>query len=495
MATDHADSTSQESLSPAERYDSLWTLEYQPPFLRAFLAKVGSMSLRELADVLRVDQMQRWRYGEDVLAEWYLDQYPRLTEDPEHVLMLLYGEVLSRIERGEQPTLASFLQRFPQYAELLALQWEVHHAVEAGNPGDTITTAAPRRDAIIGPTIPNYEIDGELGRGAVGIVYRARQMPLNRIVALKVVIEGQLARPEKLVRFLEEARSTARLKHPNIVGIHDFGSLPSGPYMALEWVPGGTLAERLKKGPMMPAPAANLLNIIAEAVGHAHTHNVVHRDLKPANILLTETGEPKVADFGLAKHLELGGGATLTGIPVGTALYMAPEQAAGRHRTIGPTADVYSLGAILYEMLTGRPPLSGGTIRETLRLVEETVPEPPRQLNPAIPVDLATIVSKCLEKNPQRRYASARELAVDLQAFREGRPVSARPVTEFERLWRWMKRKPTAALSIVLAILCAVLCCSTIYCFQMWITTEAKYLESAPRIMLPEAPETVSQSP
>jgi serine/threonine protein kinase len=298
------------------------------------------------------------------------------------------------------------------------------------------------------PAVPGYEILAELGRGGMGVVYKARQVSLRRLVALKLIRDGALAGPQQRARFRIEAEVAARMRHPNIVHIYEVGEHQGRPYFAMELVEGGSLHQHLA-GRRLPAPqAAALVRALALAVQHAHAQQIIHRDLKPANILMESRIEdppgeisaslnPKIADFGLAKRLDSDSTAwTHDGAVLGTAGYMAPEQAAGRVREVGPACDVYALGAILYECLTGRPPVVADTWEEALRQVLHYEPTPPARLNADVPRDLETVCLKCLEKEPERRYASAEELADELGRFLEAKPVAAVPLGARERLAR-----------------------------------------------------------
>jgi hypothetical protein len=304
------------------------------------------------------------------------------------------------------------------------------------------------------PTPPGYEIEGELGRGGMGVVYRARQVQLNRTVALKMIRDSSLAGVEERVHFLAEAEAVAAVRHPGIGQIHDFGSHNSLPFFALEFCPNGSLEKKLAGKPLSGREAAHLMEQVARAIHAAHGAGIVHRDLKPGNILLAEDGSPRVTDFGLAKRLEGGQGLTRTGAIMGTPSYMAPEQAQGKSKAIGPAADVYAVGAVLYECLTGRPPFLAATGVDTLLQVLEQEPVPVRQLQPAVPADLETICHKCLHKEPARRYASALELAEDLRRFGAGEPIVARPVGRLERAVKWVRRNPvlTGAVAIVVVL-------------------------------------------
>jgi serine/threonine-protein kinase len=277
-----------------------------------------------------------------------------------------------------------------------------------------------------------YELLELIGRGGMGIVYKARQPRLNRLVALKMIQAGPHAGPEQEARFLSEARAVARLQHPNIVQIHDMGEHDGLPYFSLEFVEGGNLAERLKGLPFPDEAAAELVEKLAGAVQAAHERGIIHRDLKPANVLLaggrdTPLGqcEPKITDFGLARFLDAEGGQTADGTVMGTPSYMAPEQAGGRSREAGPLTDVYALGAVLYELLTARPPFQGATLAETLLLVQQEPPDRPRLHNPSVSRSLQAICLRCLAKNPHDRYPSAQALADDLGRFLRGDPVWA----------------------------------------------------------------------
>ncbi len=355
-------------------------------------------------------------------------------------------------------------------------------ATLSGEPG---TAPAPR----IAP--PGYEILGELGRGGMGVVYQARQVRLKRLVALKMIGTGAQAGPEQRERFRVEAEAAARLQHPNIVQIHEVGEHAGVPYFSLEYVDGGSLDRKLAGSPLPPRRAAELAETLARAMDYAHQRGIVHRDLKPANILLqkettnhtkdtnqekTKTSSrpvasgsssshschscdswfpcrPKITDFGLAKQLDTPSGQTQSGAIMGTPSYMAPEQARGQSHRIGPAADIYALGAILYEMLTGRPPFKGDTAWDTVAQVVADSPVPPRVLQAKVPRDLETICLKCLEKDPARRYASAGDLADDLARFLGGEPIRARPAGWIERTGKWVRRRPAAALAGLVALL------------------------------------------
>lgn len=301
------------------------------------------------------------------------------------------------------------------------------------------------------PQVAGYEVLEELGRGGMAAVYRARHLKLNRIVALKVLVSAHHASSEMLERFEGEARLIAGLSNPGIVQIHEVGTTDGLPYLALEYVPGGSLAARLAQAPITARQAAEMTLQMARSMQVAHLAGIVHRDLKPANVLLDAEGHPKIADFGIAKDLSSGAGQTRTGDVIGTPNYMAPEQASGISKTIGPATDVYALGAILYEMLTGRPPFRGQDPVETVLLVLTQEPVTVRRLAPRVDLDLETICSKCLQKDARKRYAVAGELADDLQRFLNGEPIRARRAAPPERVVKWVRRHP--AWSALLAVL------------------------------------------
>jgi tRNA A-37 threonylcarbamoyl transferase component Bud32 len=302
----------------------------------------------------------------------------------------------------------------------------------------------------------DYELIEKLGEGGMGVVYKARQASLNRIVALKMIVAGSHARRSDLARFRAEAEAVAALQHPNIVQIHEVGQRDGVPYLSLEFVPGGTLAHRLNGTPWADSDAARLVQAMARAMDQAHRHGIIHRDLKPGNVLLTADGIPKITDFGLAKRLDASDGPTVSGTILGTPSYMAPEQAGGRSAEIGTLCDVYALGAILYELLTGRPPFRATEPLDTVMQVLHDEPVTPRMLNPNVSRDLETICMKCLRKDRAARYGTALALAEDLDRFLAHEPIHARPIGAMERLWRWCHRSPYRA-ALVGVVLCALL--------------------------------------
>jgi serine/threonine-protein kinase len=320
--------------------------------------------------------------------------------------------------------------------------------------------------------VPGYEVLEPLGRGGMGVVYKARHVKLNRIVALKMILSGEHADLEDRRRFETEARSAARLQHPNIVQVFETGEHNGLPFFALEYCPGGSLARRLATGPLEPKAAAALLEKLARALGSAHQAQIVHRDLNPGNVLLTEAGEPKVTDFGLAKRLDEAA-RTQSGAVMGTPSYMAPEQASSS-KLVGPVADVYALGATLYECLTGRPPFRAAAAMDTLLQVLSEEPVPVRRLQPKVPRDLETICHKCLEKDPRKRYPTAEDLATDLLRFQSDQPIQARPIGVAERAWRWCRRNRALAVVATIAILSLVVGTVVSAWLAVWALNNAK---------------------
>ena len=363
--------------------------------------------------------------------------------------------------------------------------------VAAAEPVSGTAAVAAADEAILpAVSVPGYKLLGQLGRGGMGVVYKARDVRLNRLVALKMILAGAHASPSHLARFKAEAETVARLQHPNIVQIHDVGAARAEPaavhpFMALEFCPGGSLAERLEGTPVPPRPAAELVETLARAMGYAHDAGILHRDLKPANILLASGGRqplenadsgvtqrppladciPKITDFGLAKLLQPDSAhplpsadPTTAGAVMGTPSYMAPEQAGGNRQPVSPATDTYALGAILYELLTGRPPFKGTTPLETVLQVVRVEPVSPRRLQPTVPVDLETVCLKCLQKDPKKRYARAVELADDLRRWLNNEPIRARRIGPAGRLTRWCRRNPVlAAVSAGAALLVLLL--------------------------------------
>jgi tetratricopeptide (TPR) repeat protein len=429
------------------------------------------MSEATLIPLLQADQRERWQRGDRASVESYVEQRPALRSDPDGVLDLIYHEVLLREESGETPRLPEYVERFPQFEAELRRLFDVHQLLDSDSWEDALpptriapTRIAPTRIASAEtppaePTEPGplagYELLAEIGRGGMGVVYKARHVRLKRLVALKMILAGIFAGPRDLARLRQEAEAVARLQHPHITQIYAIEEQDGQPFLALELVESVSLHQHLGGKPLSCGAAAGLAETLARAVAYAHQRGVVHRDLKPSNVLMTPDGTPKITDFGLAKLLDAQG-PTATEALIGTPNYMAPEQARGRGKDIGPAADIYSLGAILYELLTGHPPFRGGTLLETLDQVRNREPRPPRALRPALPRDLETICLKCLEKEPARRYRRAEELADDLRRFLNHEPIAARPTPWWRRVAKWTRRRPAAAVLLATALALAV---------------------------------------
>jgi hypothetical protein len=375
-----------------------------------------------------------------------MDHHPEHTPPREQRLAEVVTAYLKEAEGGKTPDPFDWLERHPDLAGELTEFFAGQRRLEA--------LTAPLRGAaapeVSGGSFGDYEVLGEVGRGGMGVVLKARQVSLNRVVALKMILSGRLASPEDVARFRAEAESAAALDHPNIVPIHEVGEHDGRPFFSMKLVEGEGLAEHMRRRAGDQREAARLVAEVARAVHHAHQRGILHRDLKPANILVDREGRPHVTDFGLAKRLQAeagpSGGATQPGAIVGTPGYMAPEQAAARQGAATTLADVYSLGAILYELLAGRPPFQGDSPLTTLWKVLEEEPTPPGKVNPKVDRDLETVCLKCLQKEPARRYASAQALAEDLEHWLAGEPIAARPPSTAFLIWLWLRKNTRVTL-------------------------------------------------
>jgi hypothetical protein len=433
-----------------QRFETAWKANERPR-IEVFVADVPeagrAVLLREL---IVLDVLYRRNAGEPCRSEYYQERFPKLDAS------WLAGVVA---EPAHAPTNPPENARIVDKEDAETLPPSLHAPVGANDTSDDHgDPATPSAESAVTPakgsfedswpSIPGYEILGELGRGGMGVVYKARHVTLNRLVALKLIQAHAWSDEHWQARFCTEAEAVARLQHPNVVQIFEIGEQDGRPFLALEYASGGSLDEKLKGTPLPPAEAAGMVEVLARAVHATHQIGVIHRDLKPANVLLTADGTLKITDFGLAKKLDTSLAHTQSGHIVGTPSYMAPEQAAGKNREIGPGTDVYALGAILYELLTGRPPFKAATPIDTVLQVLQDEPVPPRQLQPRTPRDLETICLKCLKKEPALRYASAAALASDLRRFLDGEPIRARPVPWWEHAVYWTKREPLWAVMV-----------------------------------------------
>lgn len=441
----------------------------------------GSLAAEQLEQCVRTacsELSRRLREGQPARAEEFLAQIPELTKNSELALELIYTEYVVREELGQSGSSDEWFTRFPDWTNDLRQLLEVHRQLcqpesvqstgskwqslsRSGATNDSIDQAnrstagrsgkprAPTDPGELGRFVGNYQLLEEIGRGGMGVVYRARQLNLNRDVALKMILSGEFASPREMTRFQTEAQASARLHHQNIVQVYEVGAHQHRPFLSMELMAGGNLDTRLKAGLPAQREAALLLETVARAVHYAHEQGVIHRDLKPCNILLDEHDQPKVADFGLAKQLQEGGHeCSRSGGLVGTPCYMAPESIGSAEQTVTRATDVYSLGVILYEMLTGHPPFAAETQLETLRLIAHEEPTPPSATSAGISRDLETICLKCLLKEPRRRYASAADLADDLGRYLRREPVHAKPIGSIERMFKWARRRPLQAAFI-----------------------------------------------
>ncbi len=385
----------------------------------------------------------------------------------------LLDELLTAIQRGDVARRDELLERSPWLRDVVgcfsALDRLMPPQFSPESHPTTSTTGSLTPALNVRPmegsgVFGKYDLLGEVGRGGMGVVYKARQRDLNRIVALKMILASEWASAEEIRRFQAEARAVARLRHRNIVAIHEIGEQLGRHFFAMDFVEGESLSLIVARGALAPEQAARWMVAIAKAVEHLHSQGIVHRDLKPSNVLIDSAGEPVVMDFGLAKIFDSDDGATRSGAILGTPSYMSPEQAAGRNSLISTRSDVYSLGAMLYEMLSGRPPFREANPLDTLVQVIEGEPTLLRQLVATIPRALELICCKCLEKDPARRYASAAELAADLTRFLQGDPVEAHHGGAWQSVERWVRRQPSLAVHLA-AISCVVVI------VQLWYWT------------------------
>jgi serine/threonine protein kinase len=406
---------------------------------------------------------------------------------------------LGDLPAGAVDAVAAHLETCPRCEQIARRLDRLSDAVIASlrhlsaDPGEP---AAPAHAVEVPRQVGDYEILGELGRGGMGVVFKARDRQLGRTVALKMLLAGEFAQEHVRARFRAEAATVARFQHPTIVQVLDVGEWqgsaggPPVPYFTLEYVDGGSLSTRLGEKPQPPRQAATWLLTLAQAVHYAHGRGIAHRDLKPSNVLVTADGRLKLCDFGVAKQLTGSDLQTGSGLLVGTPEYMAPEQARGQ--PAGPAADVYALGALLYTMLTGRPPLQGASVLDTLNQVRAREPVPPSRLQPQVPRDLETICLKCLHKEPRQRYATALDLAEDVGRFLEGRPIRARPVGVWERGRKWARRRP--AVAGLLLTLAAVVLSSLAGLAGLWRRADEQRRQAVDNLGKAQAAEASARS-
>lgn len=434
-----------------------------------------SQASGELESRLRracVELDRRLREGETEVARELLASDPDIAAEEDFAIELIYTEFVTLEELGAEPSPHETLDRFPQWRDRLERLLKVHDAfrgdddIDLKRSSDTLAgidstrngerARSPRSSRPPGRHIGQYELLDEIDRGGMGIVYKARQQGLNRIVAVKSIRSADASESER-VRFRAEAESAAKLQHPNIIQIYEVGEQDGYDFLSMEYIDGGSLEQRLARETPSVREAAKLIATLAEAIHFAHERGIVHRDLKPGNVLLA-SDTPKIGDFGLAKRMLAGAAVqTQTGAVLGTPCYMSPEQAEGRNTDIGPTTDIYSLGVILYEMLTGQVPFVGTTPLETLDLIRTKEPAHPSTLANKVPRDLETICLKCLAKDSRHRYPTARELAEDLRCFLNHEPIHARRVSPIERVGRWAWRRPAiSGLAATLLLVSAV---------------------------------------
>ena len=432
-----------------------------------------------LDDVI-LEQQKRWTEDDHVPVETLVTKH-KLGDRPDQVLDLIYGEILLRESIGQTPLESEYHERFPNLSESISRQFQVHRALQLDPADPGLSTArggrtfpATIRDVskISQIQIPGFELLSLAGRGGSGVAYRAIDSKLKRVVAIKLLSSVDSLDEKRRDQLLREAESAASLVHPAIVKVHQIGETSGTPFLVMEFVDGGSLADRMKQGPLVAEEAVKIASTTSNAIAYAHGQGVVHRDIKPGNILLDQAGNPFVCDFGLAKRLDAEQSMHTTDV-VGTPAYMPPEQARGE--AADKRSDVYSLGATLYEMLSGRSPFQAATPWEILNQVLMTDPVPLRQLNPTIPKDLETICTKCLEKDPARRYESAQDIVDELGRFSAGQPIQARPVSAIHRIGKWCSRnKRVAALAATsLGLLLALGIGSTMVAFSLAAKNES----------------------
>ncbi len=423
-----------------DRFEAVWRIGGRPDLEAYLMGTEGAKRAALARELIAVDVHWRQLAGERPTAEEYL--------------AILQGGAAGYPELPEElrSWLSPLLETFPSPDRSGSGQGGItlpadsaERRVSATHGQEGTYESAPAISGRILPIIPGYDIMRELGRGGMGVVYLAKRARLDRLCALKMILGENHADRAVAVRFLTEAATVAKLRHPNIVQVYHLGEHDQRPYIEMEYVEGGSLAERIDGTPWPPRLAASLVELLAKATAAAHEQGIIHRDLKPGNVLLAADGSPKITDFGLAKSLGADSSLTQSGAIMGSPSYMAPEQAAGGASKVGRPADTYALGAILYELVTGRPPFRAATVLETLEQVKNDEPVAPMRLVPKLPRDVETIVLQCLQKDPDRRYQTVALLAEDLRRYQEDESIMARPVGSLERAGRWCLRNRALA--------------------------------------------------
>ena len=438
-----------------EEFETGWNEDGNRPSIEDYLQQLKEVpSDRLVRELVSLEVELRLKAGEAPRADEYAERFPELARDWLAKVIVDKTALTASLRQDSDPDATFVRSDAPAKVD----DSEQSTLAPSGQSNRTQSTAKFS-------SFGDYEIIDEIARGGMGVVYKARQKSLNRVVAMKMILSGQLAGEEEIQRFRSEAEAAANLDHPGIVPVYEIGEHDGHQFFSMGFVEGSSLQNTIIDGPLPPKEAAELTKKVAEAISYAHGKGVIHRDLKPANVLLDQNGEPKVTDFGLAKRIDSDSDLTRTTQAMGSPSWMPPEQASGKSSTVDARADVYALGAVLYNLITGRPPFQAATHLDTMMQVLEKEPVRPSTLDPKIPVDLETITLKCLEKDPDKRYQSSNDFSDELARFINGEPIHARPIGRIARTWRWCKRKPmaTAAMVLSIALVLAIGAGSSIY--------------------------------